>query len=191
MGRTNVSKTVIPMEKLEEMYRSRLGPGGRYHPPDCQAHYKVAIVIPYRNRKEHLQLFIQHMHPFLQRQQIDYGIFVIEQSGSVHISISSSFIHDVTMKTAILEVWLIKITATLCVIPSRIQVIRHSIERCWWILEQQKPCAKTPFSVSCSTMSICCQKMTVIYILARNSRATCQLQSTSSNTGTHSKFLLI
>ena len=69
------------MEKFQEKFGAVLGPGGRYHPPNCQAHYKVAIIIPYRDREEHLQLFIQHMHPFLQRQQIDYGIFVVEQSG--------------------------------------------------------------------------------------------------------------
>jgi hypothetical protein len=69
------------MKTFQEKYGPLLGPGGRYHPPDCQAHYKVAVIIPYRKREEHLQVFIQHMHPFLQRQQIDYGIFVVEQSG--------------------------------------------------------------------------------------------------------------
>ncbi len=81
VGRMNVSKVAMPMNTFEEKYGPLLGPGGRYHPPDCQAHYKVAIIIPYRKREEHLQVFIQHMHPFLQRQQIDYGIFVVEQSG--------------------------------------------------------------------------------------------------------------
>lgn len=76
-----MSKTAKPVETFQEKYASQLSSGGRYHPPDCQAHYKVAIIIPYRNREEHLRLFIQHMHPFLQRQQIDYGIFVVEQSG--------------------------------------------------------------------------------------------------------------
>lgn len=77
----NVSKIAMPMKTFQEKYGPLLGPGGRYHPPNCQVHYKVAIIIPYRKREEHLQVFIQHMHPFLQRQQIDYGIFVVEQSG--------------------------------------------------------------------------------------------------------------
>ena len=35
----------------------------------------------FRNRAEHLELFLFHMHPVLQRQQLDYQIFVIEQAG--------------------------------------------------------------------------------------------------------------
>lgn len=84
-----MSKTATAMERFEEKYLPLLGPGGRYHPPNCQAHYKVAIIIPYRNREEHLRLFIQHMHPFLQRQQIDYGIFVVEQSGKIAVEVAS------------------------------------------------------------------------------------------------------
>lgn len=55
-------------------------PGGRWSPPFCNSRHFVAIVIPYRDRSEHLDLFLQHMHPFLQRQQLQYGIFVVEQS---------------------------------------------------------------------------------------------------------------
>lgn len=56
-------------------------PGGRWAPPFCSSRHFVAVVIPYRDRSEHLDLFLQHMHPFLQRQQLQYGIFVVEQSG--------------------------------------------------------------------------------------------------------------
>ena len=34
----------------------------------------------YRDRAEHLKIFLHHMHPIFQRQQIDYRIFVIEQT---------------------------------------------------------------------------------------------------------------
>lgn len=77
-----MSKTAEPLQSFESNYAALLGPGGRYKPPDCKAHYKVAIVIPYRDREEHLRIFLKHMHPFLQRQQIEYGIFVVEQSGN-------------------------------------------------------------------------------------------------------------
>lgn len=81
MGRVNVSKTVQPPQDFQEKIAPLLEAGGRFHPKNCQAHYKVAIIIPYRDREEHLQLFLQHIHPFLQRQQLEYGIFVVEQSG--------------------------------------------------------------------------------------------------------------
>ncbi|GIY24895.1 beta-1,4-N-acetylgalactosaminyltransferase bre-4, partial [Caerostris extrusa] len=54
-------------------------PGGRWFPKHCSSWQRVAIIIPYRDRKEQLDIFLQNMHPFLQAQQLDYGIFVIEQ----------------------------------------------------------------------------------------------------------------
>jgi len=53
--------------------------GGWYQPTMCTPLKKVAIIIPYRNRFEQLKIFLRHMHPFLQRQQFYYRIFVVEQ----------------------------------------------------------------------------------------------------------------
>ncbi|KAM9300522.1 beta-1,4-galactosyltransferase 4 [Morus bassanus] len=55
---------------------------GRYHPTECSALQHVAILIPHRNREKHLLYLLEHLHPFLQRQQLDYGIYVIHQAGS-------------------------------------------------------------------------------------------------------------
>ncbi|NXJ68204.1 B4GT4 galactosyltransferase, partial [Rostratula benghalensis] len=55
---------------------------GRYHPAECSALQRVAILIPHRNREKHLLYLLEHLHPFLQRQQLDYGIYVIHQAGS-------------------------------------------------------------------------------------------------------------
>ncbi|XP_025910512.1 beta-1,4-galactosyltransferase 4 isoform X2 [Apteryx rowi] len=52
---------------------------GRYHPTECSALQHVAILIPHRNRERHLLYLLEHLHPFLQRQQLDYGIYVIHQ----------------------------------------------------------------------------------------------------------------
>ena len=56
-------------------------PGGRYEPHACQSRHKVAIIVPIRNRTEHLIVFLRYMHPFLQRQQLNYIIIAVEQSG--------------------------------------------------------------------------------------------------------------
>ncbi|XP_005726657.1 beta-1,4-galactosyltransferase 1 [Pundamilia nyererei] len=56
-------------------------PGGRFKPKDCEALQKVAIIIPFRNREEHLKYWLYYLHPILQRQQLDYGIYVINQDG--------------------------------------------------------------------------------------------------------------
>ncbi|XP_042304859.1 beta-1,4-galactosyltransferase 1 isoform X2 [Sceloporus undulatus] len=55
--------------------------GGHYTPKDCKALQKVAVIIPFRNRDEHLKYWLYYLHPILQRQQLDYGIYVINQGG--------------------------------------------------------------------------------------------------------------
>ncbi|XP_077388733.1 beta-1,4-galactosyltransferase 1 [Festucalex cinctus] len=59
----------------------QVGPGGRYKPKDCQALQKVAVVIPFRKRDEHLKFWLYYLHPILQRQQLDYAVYVINQDG--------------------------------------------------------------------------------------------------------------
>ncbi|XP_040908030.1 beta-1,4-galactosyltransferase 4 [Toxotes jaculatrix] len=54
---------------------------GKYEPPDCTARQSVAILIPHRNRERHLLYLLHHLHPFLQRQQLHYAIYVIQQAG--------------------------------------------------------------------------------------------------------------
>ena len=64
------------------MLARRLGvlPGGQWKPTHCQPLYNVAIVLPYRNRQSQLTVFMNYIHPFLQSQNLEYRIFVIEQS---------------------------------------------------------------------------------------------------------------
>ncbi|KAM4603144.1 beta-1,4-galactosyltransferase 3 isoform 1-T2 [Discoglossus pictus] len=56
--------------------------GGQYKPPNCEARHKTAIIIPHRNRETHLRHLLYYLHPFLQRQQIHYGIYVVHQAGN-------------------------------------------------------------------------------------------------------------
>uniref|UniRef100_A0A8C2G4V1 Beta-1,4-galactosyltransferase n=1 Tax=Cyprinus carpio TaxID=7962 RepID=A0A8C2G4V1_CYPCA len=56
--------------------------GGHYRPPDCEPQHHTAIVVPYRNRQTHLRTLLYHLHPFLQRQQVHYGIYIVHQSGN-------------------------------------------------------------------------------------------------------------
>ncbi|TNN81879.1 Beta-1,4-galactosyltransferase 1 [Liparis tanakae] len=68
---------------LDEVKRQNpaLQPGGRYRPGDCVARAKVAVIIPFRRREEHLKFWLFYLHPILQRQQLDYGVYVINQDG--------------------------------------------------------------------------------------------------------------
>jgi hypothetical protein len=59
----------------------RVEHGGRYRPRECVARHKVAVIVPYRDREQHLRSFLYNLHPMLQRQQLDYGIYIIVQIG--------------------------------------------------------------------------------------------------------------
>jgi len=39
---------------------------------------RIAILVPYKNRLANLQIFLLNMHEFLLRQNIHYGIYLIE-----------------------------------------------------------------------------------------------------------------
>lgn len=56
--------------------------GGHYRPPTCRARSRVAIIVPFRDREDHLRLFLHNLIPMLKRQQIEFNVFVIEQGGS-------------------------------------------------------------------------------------------------------------
>ncbi|KAF7236490.1 Beta-1,4-galactosyltransferase 1 [Varanus komodoensis] len=67
--------------KTVEANNPEVRDGGRYTPKDCKALQKVAIIIPFRKRDEHLKYWLYYLHPILQRQQLDYGVYVINQDG--------------------------------------------------------------------------------------------------------------
>ncbi|XP_056603215.1 beta-1,4-galactosyltransferase 4 [Triplophysa dalaica] len=74
-------KPSVTLEQVEHENQEVVG--GQYNPADCAARQSVAILIPYRNREKHLLYFLYHLHPFLQRQQLHYAIYVIHQAGDV------------------------------------------------------------------------------------------------------------
>ena len=69
---------IVPKWKALEEQLTMLGKGGHYKPASCRVQHRLALIIPYRNREEHLKLFLQHMHPFLQAQLLEYKIYVVE-----------------------------------------------------------------------------------------------------------------
>jgi len=57
-----------------------MSPSGRWYPTWCIARHRVAIVVPFSgDRKQHLIMFLDNIHPFLRRQLLDYTIIVVEQ----------------------------------------------------------------------------------------------------------------
>uniref|UniRef100_A0A182FU03 Galactosyltransferase N-terminal domain-containing protein n=1 Tax=Anopheles albimanus TaxID=7167 RepID=A0A182FU03_ANOAL len=83
VGPIRVDTNYEPLNVVEDRYRNKLQPGGQYAPPNCTARSRVAIIVPYRNRQKQLPVFLKNLHPFLMKQQLDYGIYIVEQtSGS-------------------------------------------------------------------------------------------------------------
>lgn len=67
--------------ELNKLYEN-IEPGGHGKPATCVSRNRVAIVIPYRNRDQQLRAFLHNMHSLLTKQQLDYGIFIVEQIGN-------------------------------------------------------------------------------------------------------------
>ncbi|XP_045036577.1 beta-1,4-galactosyltransferase 2 isoform X1 [Daphnia magna] len=82
VGWLNIS-SILPGLLENNTEQSNLKIGGTYEPTNCQPREKVALIVPYRRRKEHLKIFLRYMHPFLQRQQLAYAVFVVEQFDSL------------------------------------------------------------------------------------------------------------
>ena len=55
--------------------------GGYWRPADCKSRFKLAIIVPFRDRLPHLKVLSRFLHMLLQRQLIDYRIFVVEPAG--------------------------------------------------------------------------------------------------------------
>ncbi|KAL5286916.1 hypothetical protein ACFFRR_008114 [Megaselia abdita] len=70
-------------ENIEKIHEPEdINAGGEFFPLDCQAVYRTAVIVPYRNRESQLETFLIYMHNYLRRQRIHYRIFVIEQNDS-------------------------------------------------------------------------------------------------------------
>uniref|UniRef100_A0A8D8JRS2 Beta-1,4-N-acetylgalactosaminyltransferase n=2 Tax=Culex pipiens TaxID=7175 RepID=A0A8D8JRS2_CULPI len=79
-GPYEVDPTYEPLTSVEQKLAPKLQPGGQYRPRECRARDRVAIVVPYRDREQHLPVFLKNLHPFLMKQQIEYGVFIVEQA---------------------------------------------------------------------------------------------------------------
>ncbi|XP_072022269.1 beta-1,4-galactosyltransferase 5-like [Amphiura filiformis] len=61
-------------------------PGGIWTPKDCLPRWKVAIVIPYRDRPFHLPIIIRILTPMLKRQKLEFGFYVAEQANDLNFN---------------------------------------------------------------------------------------------------------
>ncbi|CAF3737922.1 unnamed protein product [Rotaria socialis] len=79
--KVTINQTLNLYNVIEEDHGKGLYPGGHFIPEGCQTEQRLALIICYRNREQHLKLFLANIHPFLQKQKLDYTIFIVNQHG--------------------------------------------------------------------------------------------------------------
>ena len=78
VGFINITSWSPSYDELERL-NDDLELGGIWTPRTCQSRDRVALVVPYRDRETHLRTFLHNIHPFLQKQQLHYGVYVVQQ----------------------------------------------------------------------------------------------------------------
>ncbi|NWV20309.1 B4GT5 galactosyltransferase, partial [Origma solitaria] len=83
-GPIDVNMSEITMEDIHQFFSKdhSIKLGGHWKPSDCLPRWKVAILIPFRNRYEHLPVLFRHLIPMLQRQRLQFAFYVVEQAGN-------------------------------------------------------------------------------------------------------------
>ncbi|UJR16731.1 hypothetical protein I4U23_003631 [Adineta vaga] len=91
LHRVIINKTIYSFDIIERHYGKNLHLGGHYFPKTCRSEQRLALIVCYRNRKIHLKLFLNNIHSFLQKQQLDYTIFVVNQHGQEQFNRAALF----------------------------------------------------------------------------------------------------
>lgn len=75
-----VQSDVEPMNSLStiEGYDNTIQ--GCWFPSDCVPRWRIAVLVPYRNRTAQLSIFLRYLPAFLRSQKAAFCIFIIEQS---------------------------------------------------------------------------------------------------------------
>ena len=87
----NVSRVVRSWKELEKRWSASVSFGGYSYSLSCRERDSLALIICYRQREEHLKLFLDHFHAFLTAQHVHYQIFVVNQHGAEDFNRGSLF----------------------------------------------------------------------------------------------------
>jgi hypothetical protein len=82
-----VSTEIYDFNQIEnQLEKYQLKSGGIWKPPNTiqmSSQLRIAIIVPYRDRLENLKIFLSNIHPFLMRQNVHYGIYLIEPMDTI------------------------------------------------------------------------------------------------------------
>ena len=81
--RTQVNENQLSFSEIEQRLKTLSiklvnGTSSSMVNHNCESKHNVAIIVPYRDRLPNLLVFLNNMHEFLAKQQITYGLFLVE-----------------------------------------------------------------------------------------------------------------
>lgn len=80
IGRIPIDFEEESLEIVESRLSLSLPPGGWFILKECKANHRVAVVVAKREREYMLPIFLKNIHSMLMKQQLEYGIYVVEQT---------------------------------------------------------------------------------------------------------------
>jgi len=75
----NLCPTTSPYLKVPYAANISVFTGHLHAPQNCTARQRVAIIVPYRNRPTQLESLLDHLNPILERQQLEFQVFIVNQ----------------------------------------------------------------------------------------------------------------
>ena len=78
VGQKDGDYVIKSWTELNNIHNDTVTNGGEYIPSSCLPQQRIAIIIPYKTRQDSLKVLLNNLHPYLQRQQLHYRIFVME-----------------------------------------------------------------------------------------------------------------
>lgn len=116
----------LTMARIEQR-NSDLSRGGTWKPQNCTAQHRVAIIIPYRDRYNHLVRLLAALVPILKQQNIYFKIYVTEQFGNY--TFNKGVLMNAAFKEALKEeAWQCFIFHDVDLIPESV----HNMYTCPW-----------------------------------------------------------
>jgi hypothetical protein len=76
---TKIEPKLQPRDVLDHV--AGVQHGGHWSPSDCEPRFKVAIIVPYKDRLSHLKVFTYNLANFLKLQNLAFSIYAIEPTG--------------------------------------------------------------------------------------------------------------
>jgi len=80
-GSLPINLTEVSIAEVNANFSNIINFGGHWEPIDCKPKYHVAILVPFRDRFEHLPIFFRHLIPMMKKQHLSFTVFVVEQRG--------------------------------------------------------------------------------------------------------------